>query len=160
MNMSVAPQTTIRHQAGDRRSYGRGFVFRLPAYREPLDVDRLWQMVTHPDRFAVLSNRLTNQKITPQCCYLPVSDVESHIRERLDMAARKLTLPTAAIVSDTHRKGDKLCRNILHVLTVLSKSSEHVYLRDKEPNLTALRPGRKVVLVIPESFPQSERTLP
>jgi len=32
---------------------------------------------------------------------------------------------------------------------VLAKSSGHVYLRDKEPNLAALRPGRRVVVCVP-----------
>jgi hypothetical protein len=36
----------------------------------------------------------------------------------------------------------------LNALTVLSKSSDHVYLRDKEPNLSALRPGRQVILLV------------
>jgi len=36
-----------------------------------------------------------------------------------------------------------------HIVTVLAKSSGHVYLRDKQPNLTAIQPGRRVVVLIP-----------
>ena len=32
-NMSVAPQTVITHQGGDRRTYGHGRVYCLPALR-------------------------------------------------------------------------------------------------------------------------------
>jgi len=35
------------------------------------------------------------------------------------------------------------------IVAVLAKSSGHVYLRDKQPNLTAIQPGRRVVVLIP-----------
>ena len=35
------------------------------------------------------------------------------------------------------------------MVTVLAKSSGHVYLRDKQPNLAAIRPGRRVVVIVP-----------
>ncbi len=150
MNMSVAPQTIIRHLAGDRRSYGQGIIFRLPAYVKPLDIHHLWEMVTYPDQFPVVGHRLNNKKRNPRRCCLTDADADAYIRERLHLAAGELQLPPAAIVSDRYLKGDKVCKNILHILAVLSKSSDYVYLRKKEPNLANLLPGRKVVLIDPQ----------
>ena len=39
--------------------------------------------------------------------------------------------------------------DLLAVYTVLAKSSDQVYLRDKEPNLARIESGRRVVLRLP-----------
>ena len=58
----------------------------------------------------------------------------------------------APLIIAVARNPARLERNLLTVLTVLAKSSGRVYLRDKEPNLAAIRPGRRVVLVIPPGW--------
>ena len=40
-NMSVAPQTVITHQGGDRRTYGKGWVYRLPDFHGSLNSARI-----------------------------------------------------------------------------------------------------------------------
>ena len=40
-NMSVAPQTVITHQGGDRRTYGTGWIYRLPDFQGSLDSARI-----------------------------------------------------------------------------------------------------------------------
>ncbi len=45
--------------------------------------------------------------------------------------------------------------DLLSVVTVMSKSSGHVYLRDKEPRMQSLTGGRRLILILPpERFSQ------
>lgn len=60
-----------------------------------------------------------------------------------------MPLPAAAVLADRAEDGDERCNDLLSVVTVLAKSSGHVYLRDKTPNLNQIQPGRRVVLIIP-----------
>jgi hypothetical protein len=41
--------------------------------------------------------------------------------------------------------------NLLTICTVLSKSSDRLYLRDKEPNLSGIRSRRRIALLIPRA---------
>ncbi len=130
-NMSAAPTTVVTHAAGDRLLVGRRLVFAWPAKlsrAEPADL------------LAALDG--APSRASPD-------DVEAALRRRLDEHARTLPLPPAAAVTDQAGPADPVCRDLLSVLAVLAKSSPHVYLRDKEPNLAALRPGRRVVLLLP-----------
>jgi hypothetical protein len=128
-NMCVPPKTVINHQPGEQRLYGRGLVFTLPD-GEP------WSL-------ADLLARLDG-------CFLDLSaeEVEQKLKERLNEAAHGMPLPPAALVTSRRAPNDQDCVGLLNALTVLSKSSDHVYLRDKEPNLSALRPGRQVILLV------------
>jgi hypothetical protein len=130
-NMSVQPRTTIEYRAGPGSLRGWRLVFALP--------DDL--VDTSP---AALLERLDG---------LPFSgDADAELRRRLDDHADRLDLPGAAAVLDRAGADDPVCDDLLTVLCVLSRSSNHVYLRTKEPCLTALRPGRRVVLLLPPQW--------
>ena len=76
-------------------------------------------------------------------------EADRQLRERINAHALTLPLPPAAVVTDSCLQGDQVCEDLLSVVTVLAKSSGHVYLRDKQPNLAAIQPGRRVVVLIP-----------
>ena len=76
-------------------------------------------------------------------------EADRQLRERINAHALTLPLPPAAVVTDSCFQGDQVCEDLLSVVTVLAKSSGHVYLRDKQPNLAAIQPGRRVVVLIP-----------
>ncbi len=125
-NMSCTPDTQIRHQSPYRRLHGRGIIFALGARQE-----------------------------LPEG--MPGSGVsrEEELRRRIEAHARDLPLPAAALVTDRAEPEDEKCTDLLSIITVLSKSSAHVYLRDKIPNLNQIKPGRRVVLIVPgERTPQ------
>ena len=136
-NMSVAPQTVITHQGGDRRTYGTGWIYRLPDFQGSLDSARI---------LALLDGVPTETK-SRQTPIDPEADRQ--LRERINAHALTLPLPPAAVVTDSCLQGDQVCEDLLSVVTVLAKSSGHVYLRDKQPNLAAIQPGRRVVVLIP-----------
>ena len=137
-NMSAPATTVISHRAGE---YGSRVVFALPEAMGPL---------TPVGVLAWLDGRHWRSRFRAGA-----QAEEAALRARLDAHARTLALPPAAVVSDRSAKGDRKERNLLTVLTVLAKSSGRVYLRDKEPNLAAIRPGRRVVLVIPPGWRRS-----
>ncbi len=130
-NMSAVPTTVVTHQAADRFLVGRRLVFAWPA-----SLPR----AAPAELLAVLDG--VAPRGTPD-------EIEAVLRRRLNEHARTLPLPPAAAAIDRAGPKDPVCRDPLSVLTVLAKSSPHVYLRDKEPNLAALRPGRSVVLLLP-----------
>lgn len=66
-----------------------------------------------------------------------------------------LLLPFPAVVLVKTEDVDPLATvetNLLNICTVLSKASDRVYLRDKEPNLANIRPGRRIALLIAEGI--------
>jgi len=134
-NMSAPATTVISHRAGQ---YGSRVVFALPEAKGPL---------TPAGVLAWLDGRQWRSRFRAG-----VEKAEAALRARLDVHARTLALPPAAVVSECAGKGDREEHDLLTVLTVLAKSSGRVYLRDKEPNLAAIRPGRRVVLVIPPGW--------
>jgi hypothetical protein len=130
LHMGAPPRTVLSHTADGRMRRGRGILFALPA----------GQYDTSPANFlTALDGRDWK------------GDAEAELRRRINERARELALPPAALVTEQPQTDDEECRDPLSTLAVLAKSSGHVYLRDKEPNLAALRPGRRVVLVIPPS---------
>jgi hypothetical protein len=70
----------------------------------------------------------------------------------LNERALTLPYPPAAIVSDRATGTECEETDLLTVCTVLAKSSNLLYLRDKEPNLTAIDPSRRVILLIPKNW--------
>ncbi len=95
--------------------------------------------------------------MTPPSLVLPNVVLLIELRRRLNEHARALHLPAAALVTSHKTADDAECRDLLSVLTVLAKSSGHVYLRDKEANLAVLHPGRRVVLLVTD--PAQPRSL-
>jgi hypothetical protein len=74
---------------------------------------------------------------------------EAELRRRVNEYAARLPLPTAALVAGSAEEAEPV-DDLLAVYAVLAKSSDRVYLRDKEPNLARIEPGRRVVLRLPE----------
>ncbi len=130
-NMSAMPTTVVTHKAGERFLVGRRLVFAWPA-----QVGR----AAPADLLAALDGAAPRGS---------PDEIEATLRRRLNEHARTLPLPPAAAAIDAAGPDDPVCRDLLSVLAVLAKSSPHVYLRDKEPNLALLRPGRRVVLLVP-----------
>ena len=128
------PKVQIRHRAGPKRNYGRGVVYRLPdggpgtatSWLRALDGKR-----QHVSR----------------------RQAEQRLRRRIEKRAAAIDLPGAAVVvEDGTASGDTTCEDLLTALTVISKSADHVYLRDKEPILGKLRPGRSLVVILPRNW--------
>jgi hypothetical protein len=85
---------------------------------------------------------------------LTTREVERELATRLNAHAATLALPSAAAVAPAGELGQQVdeCLDQLTILTVLAKSSDHVYLRDKEPILPLLDRGRRVVLIMPTGW--------
>jgi hypothetical protein len=85
---------------------------------------------------------------------LSANEVERELVTRINAHATTLPLPPAAAVASYGEEGQvkEACRDQLTIITVLAKSSNHVYLRDKEPILPVLRKGRGVVLILPTGW--------
>ncbi len=163
-NMSVAPQTVITYEGGQQRSYGKGIVFRMPEFHENLTPARILALLDESATGQGMSSPpapLPSREQAP-CTHGRPADVgsmpaaiptdaeaEGRLRQRIEAHARTLALPPAAVVLDNYLKGDRVCKDLLSVVTVLAKSSGNVYLRDKQPNLAAIRPGRRVVVLLP-----------
>ncbi len=129
-NMSCAPSAQIQHKSPFRRTGGRGIVFSLRGGQDVLD-------------------RLIRPK-PGELPLVPADNVERELRNRIDAHARTLPFPAAALVTDKTEPEDEECNDLLTIVTVLAKSSGHVYLRDKVPNLSQIRAGRRIVLLIPD----------
>lgn len=110
------------------RALGRGLVFELPA-----------------------GNPRTSAEWLHMLGYPYIGDADEALRNAVNDQSRRLELPGAAALVDLVSPDDERCPDLISVLTVLSKSSNRVYLRDKEPNLTVLRPGRRVTVFIPHA---------
>ena len=133
-NMSAPPAASIAHKAPAGRTYGIGLVCRIPddCQKNATKNATAWLSILDNKRRRIGAER-----------------AESELRDRLNRHAREVGLPPAAVVQDAARQGDRDCTDLLTVLTVLAKSAGHVYLRDKEPDLARLVPGRRVVVVVP-----------
>ena len=138
-NMSVAPRTVISHQVGDRRTYGKGWVFCMPDFKGSSNSAQIIALLNGS------SAKANSRKATA----MADQEADRQLRERINAHALTLPLPMAALVTESSLTGDDVCKDLLSVVTVLAKSSSHVYLRDKQPNLAAIRLGRRVVVLIP-----------
>jgi hypothetical protein len=67
----------------------------------------------------------------------------------IEARAHELPLPPAVAITAQARVGDTDCTDLVTIITVLAKSSSRVYLRDKEPSLSAIVTGRRLVLLLP-----------
>ncbi len=130
-NMSCAPTSRIEHRSWCRRPGSRGIVFALAPGDNVIEA---------------LSGDLLPQRESDA----RPDDFNGRLRRLIDTHARTLPFPAAAIVTDKAERGDKPCTDLLTIATVLSKSSDHVYLRDKVPNLAQITPGRRVILLVPD----------
>lgn len=129
-NMSAPPRTVIRYKAASPA--GSRLLFQLPP---GLGSGRPSALLTH----------LTGEQWTRTD-----AEAEAELRQRVNESAARLPFPPAVIVAGQEDGADPV-DDLLTVYTVLAKSSDRVYLRDKEPNLTRIHPGRRVVLRLPET---------
>jgi hypothetical protein len=127
-NMSVPATTTVRHTTPHpERNYGKGIIVSLAFSSGAAD-------------FAALLQRLDDRK---ERAY---DDPAGELRGRLNEHAQSLSWPSAMLVTDQPREGDDECEDLLTILTVIAKSSDRVYLRDKEPNLNSLLRPRRLLI--------------
>lgn len=129
-NMSVPTKTTITHKAPAHRVYGYGIVIALPDHLANASSIELLKALGYSSRSAA------------------TADLE--LRELIEARARALPLAPAVAISAQTRDGDTECADLATIITVLAKSSSRVYLRDKEPNLSSISAGRRLVLLMPE----------
>jgi hypothetical protein len=80
----------------------------------------------------------------------------AELRRRVNECAARSALPSAALVTDAADAAEPV-DDLLAIYTVLAKSSDRVYLRDKEPNLERIEPGRRVVLRLPGALDGKSR---
>ena len=128
-NMSTPPRTVIRHKAV--APPGCTLLFQLPPGFRCAGAGPLLA-------------RLTGRQ------WRRAAQAEAELRRLLNEQAARLPLPPAAVVAGS-AEGAKAVEDLLTVYTVLAKSSDRVYLRDKEPNLGRIAPERRVVLRLPSA---------
>jgi hypothetical protein len=128
-NMSVPAKTTITLSAPAHRVYGYGVVVVLPLNPRaagPLEL------------LEALGGKKAREETPDQA-----------LRGLIETRARELPLPPAVAITSQFRGGDTWCTDLLTIVTVLAKSSSRVYLRDKEPNLSSIVAGRRLILLVP-----------
>jgi hypothetical protein len=83
--------------------------------------------------------------------------VALELARRINARAQTLPLPAAVAVAPDgpHESAQELCLDQRDVITVLAKSSNRVYLRDKEPILERLQPGAQITLILPITWSPS-----
>jgi hypothetical protein len=126
--MSAPARTVIQRLSGEQR-VGSGIVFELSAS----------QAADSSELIAALGNQRPSNK----------KSAEVRLRKLIQSHAKTLNLPAAAVIHDRVCPDDVPCQDLLSTLTVMAKSSGSVYLRDKEPNLNHIKPGRRIVVVVP-----------
>jgi hypothetical protein len=127
-NMSAPPRTVIVHKAV--ALVGRTLLFRLPPGVPSTGAKGLLTRL--------IRSRWTGGE----------EAAIAELRERVNECAGRLALPPAVLVTDAADAAEPV-EDLLAIYAVLSKSSDRVYLRDKEPNLARIEPGRRVVLRLP-----------
>ena len=127
-NMSAPPRTVIQHKAA--APAGRTLLFRLPP-----EIPN-----TGPEG---LLAQLTGRSWTGGD-----AAASAELHRRVNECAVQLALPPAVLVTDAADAAEPV-DDLLAVYAVLAKSSDRVYLRDKEPNLSRITRGRTVVLRLP-----------
>ena len=128
-NMSVPTKTTVTRVTWNHRVYGHGVIVALPEkYRAASQVELL----------KALGGKKTRKET-----------LDHALRRLIESRARELPLPPAVAITGQARDGDAECTDLVTIVTVLAKYSSRVYLRDKEPNLSSIIAGRRLVLLIP-----------
>jgi hypothetical protein len=128
-NMSVPSKTTITRDAPRYRAYGHGVIVALPEDLRTGSSIRLLK---------ALGGKKARKEST-----------DDALRRLIETQASELPLPAAVAVTGQAREGDTECTDLATIVTVLAKSSSRVYLRDKEPNLSSIANGRRLILLVP-----------
>jgi hypothetical protein len=132
-NMSGAPRTVITQAASPRFATTTGVLVRLPEGIKGTPAEALLESLG-------ITGSFTRRTARTRLCQL--------INER----ALALPLPPAALISDQATGKDRTEGDLLTICAVLSKSSNRIYMRDKEPNLSAILPSRRLILLIPNAW--------
>jgi hypothetical protein len=127
--MSAPAKTTIAHDAPACRVYGHGVVVALPEGLRGAGSRKLLNALGIKHRKA--------------------DSADHALHTLIEARARELPLPPAVAITAQARVGNTDCTDLVTIITVLAKSSARVYLRDKEPNLSAIIAGRRLVLLLP-----------
>jgi hypothetical protein len=130
-NMSAPASTTISWEAPAQRLFGFGILVALPETCKAANERKLLQML---------------EGETPRT----VKAAEQELRRRIQARSLELPLPPVAVITAQALSGDVECTDLLTIMTVLAKSSSRVYLRDKDPNLASIVPGRRLILIVPK----------
>jgi hypothetical protein len=131
--MSAAPRTAIVQHAHADLELINGVLLCLD------------ETVAETSARAILGGLGITDRLSPRAANARLCTL---INER----ALALPYPPAAIVSDRATGREHEVTDLLSVCAVLSKSSEKLYLRDKEPNLTGIQRSRRVILLIPKGW--------
>jgi hypothetical protein len=135
-NSGVAPRTVIRQKAAGPA--GRTLLFRLPPE------------ISNTGPEALLAHLIGGSWTGGDAA------AGAELRRRVNECAGRSALPSAALVTDAAGTAEPV-DDLLAIYTVLAKSSDRVYLRDKEPNLERIEPGRRVVLRLPGALEEKSR---
>lgn len=130
-NMSAPAKTTIVWNAPARRLFGYGIVIGLPENCKATNARELLLLLDGEKR---LTEKAAGEEL----------------RGRIHDRALELPLPPVGAITAQARDGDSECTDLLTVMTVMAKSSSRVYLRDKDPSLASIVPGRRLVLLVPK----------
>ena len=125
------PHKTIHRDAPAHRLFGFGIVIALPGTCKAARPSELLRLLEGGKRRTAKT-------------------AEAELHRRIQARALELPLPPVAVATAQARDGDVECTDLLTIITVLAKSSSRVYLRDKEPNLASIVPGRRLVLIVPK----------
>jgi hypothetical protein len=131
-NMSAAPRTVIQHAHSDLElTYGV--------------LLRLDESVRDTSSRGILARIGIADRLSPRAACARLCTL-------LNDRALRLPYPPAALVCDRATGREQEVTDLLSVCAVLSKCSGKLYLRDKEPNLSAIRRSRRVILRIPKGW--------
>jgi hypothetical protein len=133
--MSAPPKTVIQHKAAAPAA--RILLFRVPSG------------IRNSGPEALLEHLTGTRSIGGDAA------AEAELRERLNECAARLALPPAVLVTDA-ADGAETVEDLLAIYAVLAKSSDRVYLRDKEPNLARIEAGRRVALRLPGASEENQ----
>ena len=128
-NMSVPSNTTIVHVGV--QGYGQAVRYEMPMFVG--------------ESYRTLLTWIDLNDGNPAGVY---EDPEAELRKRIN--AHGQTMPHIAWVSNVQVLDATKCDDPLAIVTVITKSSGLVFLRDKEPNMSALWPRQWVTLIFPE----------
>jgi len=127
-NMSSPPRSAIQHRAP--ASSSRTALYQLPP------------IFQEPDPTIILTS-LDRRPWTEGA-----QKAETELRRRINEHALSLPFPPAVLAAN-NAGARYFVDDLLTVCTVLAKSSDRVYLRDKEPNLDRIEFGRRITLRFP-----------
>lgn len=132
-NMSSVPQTVIAHIVGPQFTTTAGVLVCLGKDLRGVSAGAI----------------LTQLGIAGP---LPPKAARARLCELINERSLTLPYPTAALVSDQATGSERTETDLLTICTVLAKSSNRIYMRDKEPNLGAILRSRRVILQIPNNW--------